>query len=63
MLKTTVTVGKKVVYVNPEKKTVKIGSKSAASPLNTILAPMPKGERRKVRKALRSSGYAGLMVG
>jgi uncharacterized membrane protein len=48
------------VYVNPATLNVKIGSKGTAEPFPEALKRLPKGERRKVRKALRSAGYSGL---
>lgn len=48
------------VYVNTNTNKVKIGAKGPALKLPVMLAVLDKGDRRKLRKALRSAGFAGL---
>jgi hypothetical protein len=55
---TTVKLGRKVITVEGE--AIKIGSKGKLLPAPQAYGKLDKGEARKVRKALRANGFAGL---
>lgn len=47
-------------YVNPNALTAKVGSKGTTQPVGEVYRGLSKGEARKLRKTLRSQGFAGL---
>lgn len=58
MSKLSVTVGRKALYAGPDG--IRVGSKGKPAPVPVALAPLPKGERRRVRKALHAAGRRDL---
>jgi len=60
MKKTTILVGKVALYVNPNTRTMKLGSKGKATPAADFFGTMSKGEARKLRKLLSANGYGGI---
>ena len=60
MTKTTATIGKSSVYARKEDSTLRVGTRGKITPANIILTELPKGERRKLRKNLRNSGFSNL---
>lgn len=48
------------VYIG-EKGTLKVGSRGKATSPKAALAPLSKGERRKIRKGLRAAGRTDLV--
>ncbi len=60
MQKTSITVNNVSLYINPNTRNVKVGSKGKAVPANELFSSMTKGEARKLRKQLRNEGYGGV---
>jgi hypothetical protein len=51
---------KSPVYLLPQSQCLQITSRGRAKPLYSFLGEIPKGDARRVRKALRAAGFATL---
>lgn len=60
MLKTSITLSRKSLYVNPTAGTVKVGSKDKAHPAGLLFGSMARGAARRLRKSLRREGFGSV---